>query len=190
MNYLTVIKDMTKNKEKRTQNLVLLLVLIVILLIAGNYIFKTDTTKKGETSNSTSKDKNINSNSKGNVDTNTANINSNLENKLSNILSQISGISEVSALITYSQDSKKTPIYNTKELEKNSEKTTEKTVAYNEEGSGKKAIIETIEMPKIEGVIIVAKGANSVDTRSKIASAVSSITSVPIYKVQVFEKQG
>ncbi|MNP21189.1 hypothetical protein D3C76_1137990 [compost metagenome] len=107
---------------------------------------------------------------------------------MSNILSQISGVSEVSVMITYSQDSKQTPIYNTKEAEKQGEKTIEKSVAYNEENNSKTAIIESIEMPKVEGVIIVAKGAQTVEIRSKIASAISAITNVPVYKIQVFEK--
>lgn len=45
-------------------------------------------------------------------------------------------------------------------------------------------------MPKIEGAIIVAKGASGVEMKSKIASTISSVTGIPVYKVQVFEKQG
>lgn len=180
MNYLATIKQMASNKERRTQNLILLLVLLVILLVSANYIFK-DEKNVDTSSNSTSDIENIDS---------SKSLNSNLESKISNILSQISGISEVSVLITYDQDSKKTPVYNTKEIQKTDEKTLEKSVAYNEAGSSKEAIIETVETPKINGVIIVAKGANNVELRSRIASAVSSLTSVPVYKVQVFEKQG
>lgn len=181
MNYLATIKDMAKNKERRTQNLILLLVLLVILLISANYIFKSNEEEKN-TSNSTS--------DKDNIYVNEGTLNSELENKVANILSQISGISDVSVLITYSEDSKKTAIYNTKETQKSDEKTVEKTVAYNEVGSSKEALIESVETPKINGVIVVAKGADNVDLRSKIASAISSITGVPVYKVQVFEKQG
>ena len=39
MNYLETIKNITKDKEKRTQNLVLLVILLVILLISINLIF-------------------------------------------------------------------------------------------------------------------------------------------------------
>ena len=45
-------------------------------------------------------------------------------------------------------------------------------------------------MPKVEGAIVVAKGASSVDMRSQIATAISTVTNVPVYKIQVFEKQG
>ena len=80
--------------------------------------------------------------------------------------------------------------YNTKESEKDGEKTSEKSVAYNEDGSKKTAIVESIEMPKVEGILVVAKGASSVDIRSKIATAIATVTGIPVYKVQVFEKQG
>lgn len=187
MNYLETIKNMAKNKERRVQNLILIVVLLVIILLCANFLFSSSD-KKDDTSNSTGQNTNINDNSS------TANIsktsNDSLESKLSNILSQISGISNVSVVLTYSQDTKQNPIYNTKESEKSGEKTTEKNVAYNEEGSSKTAIIETVEMPKIEGAIIVAKGANSLEIRSRIATAISTVTNVPVYKVQVFEKNG
>lgn len=187
MNYLQTIKSIAKNKEKRVENLVLLIVLLVIILIASKFIFSSSDNKKEEISNSTTTKDNINY---SNGELASKDSSSDLETKLSEILSQISGISDVSVVITYSQDTKQNPVYNTKEQEKSGEKTTEKNVAYNEEGSKKTAIIQTVEMPKIEGAIIVAKGASTVEVRSKIATAVSTLTNVPVYKIQVFEKQG
>lgn len=188
MNYLETLKNITKNKDKRVENIVLLIVLLVIILIASKYIFFSND-KTELLSNSTSNGENIISNEKEIVKTISNNQND-IENKLSEILSEISGISDVSVVVTYSQDTKQTPVYNTKEEETSDKKTTERSVAYNEDGSKKNAIIETIEMPKIEGAIIVAKGASTVEIKSKIATAVSTLTDVPVYKVQVFEKQG
>ena len=185
MNYLETLKNIAKNKDKRVENIVLFIILLVIILIASNYIFSSD---KKNNSNSTNTSQNINN--KGDENTKSGSSSSELETKLSNILSQISGISDVSVVITYSQDTRQNIVYNTKEEEKSGEKTTEKSVAYNEESGSKTAIVESIEMPKIEGAIIVAKGASTVEIRSKIATAVSSITNVPVYKIQVFERQG
>lgn len=189
MNYLDTVKNIFENKEKRVQNLVLLVVLLVIVLIASKYIFATKktSTDNANNGNSTSTGTNINSNDNN---TGTKTLQSDLENKLSVILSQISGISNVSVVLTYSQDSTQKPVYNTKEEENGGKKTTEKNVAYNESSGSKSAIIETVEMPKVEGAIVVAKGASSVDIRSKLASAISTVTGLPVYKVQVFEKQG
>lgn len=195
MNYLETIKNITKNKEKRVENLVFLVILLVIFLIALKYIFTSDE-EDFNLSNNTSQSSNINSNGASNSKTevsqesNGDTLNSNLESKLSTILSNISGISEVSVVFTYSQDSTNNPVYNTKEQEKAGEKTTEKSVAYNEKSGVKTAIIQSVEMPKIEGAIVVAKGADTVEMRSKIATAIATVTNIAVYKVQVFEKQG
>ena len=185
-NQLEVIKSAFKDKNKRTQNLILLVVLLVILLFACNYIFKTDNKTN---SNSTSSNANIDNSNNVTSSTSKTN-NSELEEKLSIILSQIQGISDVSIVLSYSQEEKQNVVYNTKEEENNGKSTTEKVVAYNEQSGSKSAIVESVECPKVEGAIVVAKGADSVDIRSKIASAVSTVVNIPVYKVQVFEKQG
>lgn len=187
MNYLETIKNIAKDKKRRNENLVLLVVLLVVLLISINYIFKD--TK----SNSTNTNKNIINNESINADTSTNTTlnnlsNNSLEQKLEDILSKISGIGEVSVVLSYSKDTTKNVVYNTTEEEKEGQKTIEKQVAYNEESGNKVAIIESLEMPVIEGAIIVAKGANSVDMKSRIASAISAVTGLPVYKIQVFEK--
>ena len=117
------------------------------------------------------------------------NSNSDLEEKLNVVLSQIQGISDVSVVLSYSQEEKQNVVYNTKEENAEGKSTTEKVVAYNEQSGSKTAIVESIETPKVEGAIVVAKGASSVDIRSKIASAISALVGIPAYKVQVFEKQ-
>lgn len=178
-NQLQVIKSAFTDKKRRTQNLILLVVLLVILLVACNYIFKSNTSK----SNSTSTNENIVS-SESKKDSNSA-----LEEKLNIVLSQIQGISDVSVVLSYSQEEKQNVVYNTKEETSEGKNTTEKVVAYNEQSGSKTAIVESVETPKVEGAIVVAKGADSVEIRSKIASAISSLVGIPAYKIQVFEKQ-
>ncbi|MDF2865515.1 MAG: hypothetical protein K0R72_324 [Clostridia bacterium] len=181
-NYLETLKNISKDKNK--EKLIYVLILCVVLFIATSYIFsdnKKNEEKSSENaanSNSTSIDNNINS-SKDFV-----------EEKLAKILSEISGISNVSVMITYSSDTKINPVYNTKEEEKEGQKTIDRSVVYNEENSSKKVVIESTETPKVEGVIVVAAGASNVEIRSKIAQAVSAVTNVAIYKIQVFEKRG
>ncbi len=112
----------------------------------------------------------------------------NIEYKLSNILSQISGISDVSVALTYTNSGQSTPVYNTKETTNENQKTTEKNVAYNEKDGDKIAVISTIAVPDVEGAIVVARGASTVEIKSKIASAIATSVGIPVYKVQVFEK--
>ena len=184
MNYLETMKNIVKDKEKRVENLIFLVIILVIILVSFNYIFSDNKKKTSDSSNSTTSVKNSNVSKASNKDAQ-----DNLESKLSNILSQISGIDNVSVVITYASQSTTTPVYNIKEQEKSGEKSVEKSVAYNEQNGSKTAIIESVELPKVEGAIIVANGANGVEMRSRIASAVSSVTGVPVYKVQVFERQ-
>lgn len=176
MNYLETLKNIAKDKNKRTENIVFMIILLVILLVAINYIF---TDKNNNKSNMETSSMNIDS-SKEEVT-----INDSTEKKLEVILSQISGISDVSVVLTYSEDAKQNIVYNTKE----EENSVEKTVAYNEENGKKSAIVESVELPKVEGAIVVARGASSVDIRSKVANAIANVLDIPVYKVQVFEKE-
>ena len=112
-NQLEVIKSAFKDKKKRTQNLILLVVLLVILLISCNYIFKSDDKTNKSISNSTSSNSNING-SEESSNSRTSVSNSDLENKLSVILSQIQGISDVSIVLSYSQEEKQNILSNIK----------------------------------------------------------------------------
>lgn len=180
MNYLETLKNITKDKHKKTENIIFMIILLVVLLVAINYIFND---KDGNKSNIDTSSENINnSKEKNEVDYST-------EKRLEVILSQISGISDVSVVLTYSKDSKQNIVYNTKEEETKDEKSVEKTVAYNEENGKKSAIVESVELPKVEGAIVVARGASSVDMRSKVANAIANVLNIPVYKVQVFEKE-
>jgi len=183
MNYLETIKNIAKDKKRRNENLVLLVVLLVVLLISINYIFNDDK------SNSTNFESNIIGNENINNETTLEKLSNNsLEKKLEDILSKISGISEVSVVLSYSKDTTQNVIFNTTEEESENGKTIQKEVAYNEQDGDKTAIVESVQMPVVEGAIVVAKGANSVDIKSRIASAISAVTDLPVYKVQVFEK--
>jgi stage III sporulation protein AG len=181
-NYLETLKNITKDKSK--EKLIYILILCVVLFIAISYIFNDN--KKTEVS--------LNENSANSNNTSIqSNINTSkdvMEEKLAKILSEISGINDVSVMITYSSDGKINPVYNTKEEDKEGKKTVDSSVVYNEEDSSKKVVIESTETPKVEGVIVVATGASNVEIRSKIAQAVSAVTNVAIYKIQVFEKKG
>lgn len=179
MNYLETLKNIAKDKKKRNENIILLIVLLIVLLIAMNVIF-SDSDKNRNTS---SAQENINSSVEE------TNLNDDLERKLEVILSQISGISDVSVVLTYSKESKQNVVYNTKEEKSDTDSSYEKSVAYNEQNGDKTAIMESVELPSVEGAIVVAKGASSVDVRSKVANAIANVLNVPVYKVQVFEKE-
>lgn len=102
---LEKIKNIFKNKEKRVENLVFLLCLLVITLLVINGILKDKDSKESfENRVGVELAKDID-----NVEFEEKN---DLEKRLENILSKISGVGDVSVLITYSETSSIVPVYN------------------------------------------------------------------------------
>ena len=163
------------SKEKRTSNLILVVILLVVILIATNYIFVDE----GNAKDITKEVMSINVNKQESI-----------EQKLSNIIGKIEGIEVADVMVTYSATEKIIPVYDTKEdintTADGTKKTTEKTVAYESEGSSKFAIVESKETPIATGAIVVAKGNVSESTKNEIKSAVSMVTGVPLHKIQIF----
>ena len=58
---------------------------------------------------------------------------------------------------------------------------------YQEENGEKKPITQKTIMPKIEGAIITAQGANDANIKTSIVQAVEAVTGLATYKIQVFE---
>ena len=103
----------------------------------------------------------------------------------------------VSALITYSESSSTIAMYN----EKISTSVTEETDTnggvrkITSEDSSKEIIedkdsnpiTQKIILPKIEGAVIIAQGAENPVVKANIISAVEAATGLAIHKIQVFE---
>lgn len=175
------------NKDKKTSNLILIVILLVIVLISMNYIFNSETNQTPNNSTNEIQDTSKNTD-------NLEEYSTNLEKRLSNILAQINGIKEANVLLTYSTTDKTLPVYDVKEdvsVEKEDSKTstktiTEKKVAYEDTKEGKEAIVQSKEVATATGAIIALKGEVSGEIISKVKDAVSSITGIPIHKIQIF----
>lgn len=183
--------ESVKKRKRKTENLIVLLVLLVVVIVSINFIFKED---KNDAKENTG-------NIKSNEVTSTNSSNSNdLESKLKELLNKIQGVSDIDLVISYSSDTKKVPVYNEKKSETNTQEDSngtkknttqtdsDKNVAYEENGSSKTPIYEQNITPTVEGVIVVGKGVSNQEIKNTIITAVSVVTGVPIYKVQVFEK--
>ena len=173
------------NKDKKKEKLIYILILLIVLFVAISLIFDSDENNYNNNNVSSNLSNNVNSNN--NISNNESYFTS-LENKLVNILNKIDGVSNVSVMMTFSNESTLNPIYNIKEEEKDGNVTTEREVVYNEEDKGKVLAVETIEMPKIEAVIVVGNGLNDINMKTKVIEAVASVTNIGIHKVKVFEK--
>ena len=187
-----------ENKEKRVENLIFLLVLLVITLIIINFIINSE-----EENNKESKESNKNKvfvseniEKNGFEDIENEYINIELEDRLEKTLSKIKGVKNVDVLITYSETEEVIPIYNSnnslKEIE---EGTGDSKKITKEESINKNIIVDDSSniivqkklSPKIEGAIIIAKGAEDLNVKSNIIKAVEAATGLALHKIQVFE---
>ena len=184
MNYLETIKNILKDKKKKKENMIFIAVLLVVLLISINYIF-SDTKKE-------QKGIEIDNNTNEKVDNNTQSQNTNtLEERLTQIINQVDGISDVSLIINYKDSGQSEYVFNTKETiaEEGNVLNLEKEIAYNESSGQKSAIKTSQNNPQIEGVIIVAKGIENNENKQKIQSAIASLLGIASYKVQVLNRR-
>ena len=157
----------SKKIKKETVLIILLCALLVLALFLPtesvfNYIF---------TSNSTTV-----------VD---AEYSEKLEQKLKNILTEISGVGNVSVAITLLSNENEILAKNTEIIEENGvTKTTETVVTVNG-----KPYVTGVENPIINSVIIVCDGADDISVKMKISEVVSSALSVPFENIKIYKKK-
>ena len=65
-----------------------------------------------------------------------------------------------------------------------------KEVVYQEQSGSRIPITKTTLLPKVEGAIVIAQGAKNTNIKIALTDAISAITGLPSYKVQVFEMKG
>lgn len=189
-----VLKDNEGNNKKKIENLVVFVIILVITIIIINYVWSDGdkNTKNNETYEESSyKQLATNSSVTNKTD---------LEQKLEEILTQISGVGKVSVLVTYSQSSEIVAMYNetsktsyTQEEDseggtrKVDETDSTKEIIYTQENGVNVPVTQKIVNPTIEGAIVTATGANDATVKTNIIQAVEAVTGLPTHKIQVFE---
>lgn len=182
-----------KEGKKKIEDIVVFIIILIITIVAINYIWSG----KKESSNSVPEAEHRNDV----VQVSNIEKEDETEVKLKRILSNIEGVGKVDVMITYSQTSRKVPIYNENIKGSNttetdsaggsrtiSEEDSQKEVIYKEDGSGKKEpVTESIISPKMEGAIITAEGAGEARVKANIVQAVEAATGLATHKIQVFK---
>ncbi len=191
-NYIS--KKTEGNNKKNIENLVVFLILLIITIIAINMIWAKQENPEEEENNSYKILANNNDNS--NI---VENNEYDLQKELEDILSKMDGIGKVDVLITYSQTSTVVPMYSETESSTITEETDSGGGTRKQEASNidkeviidgdNNAITQTVILPKVEGAIVIAEGGGNATTKSNIIQAVSAVTGLATYKVQVFEMQ-
>lgn len=192
------------SQKKKIENLVFFLILLIIVVVAINLIWNP---KESQNSNTTNSEKQFVTHN-----TNTAVLASEtsgttaqsqeyiLKEDLENILSNIDGAGKVQVMITYTESSEVKAMYNESTKESTTEETdstggvrtiaqvdSSKEVVYTEDDGKKVPITEKVIMPKVEGAIILAEGANDALIKNNIILAVEAVTGLSTHKIQVFQ---
>ena len=179
-----LVKKDDKPNKKKIENLIFTVVLLVVTLFIVKGVFKSDkkvTTKNAVTITETEKYREE----------------QNIEKELEEILAQIKGVDKVKVLITYSETEKLVPLYNestskssTAEKDTEGGERTIESYDINKEvvsDANQLPITEKIILPKIEGAIVIAKGAENTQVKENIINAVAAATGLAIHKIQVLE---
>ena len=188
-----ISKKTEGNNKKNIENLVVFLILLIITVIAINMIWGKEEEQAEEQSSYkvlASKTENSNIIEEDEYD---------LQVELEDILSKMEGIGKVDVLITYSQTSTVIPMYSQTESSTITEETDSGGGSRKQESSNlnkeivtdgdNNAITQTVMFPKVEGAIVIAEGGGNITIKSNIIQAVSAVTGLATYKVQVFEMQ-
>ena len=192
------IKKTEGNNKKNIENLIVFVILLIITIIAINTIWGGEETKTKQEENSvTYKQLAMEETESSNKFESEE---YSLERNLEDILTKISGVGKVQVLITYSESSEIVAMYNEKSTSSSTEESdtnggtrkieqvdNNKEIIYEEKNGEKNPITKKIVMPKIEGAIVTAEGAQNANIKTNIIQAVSAATGLPTYRIQVFE---
>ena len=187
-------KKTGEDSKKNIENLVVFLILLIITVIAINIIWKKDEKKEEETS--TYKVLTENTLNEGNI---LENNEYDLEQRLEDILYKMTGVGKVKVLVTYAETSSIVPMYSENESTSVIEETDSGGGTRKQESSSvnkeivtdgqNNAITKTVIFPKVEGAIVIAEGGGNANVKANIIQAVSAVTGVATYKVQVFQME-
>lgn len=178
------------DSKKKIESLVFFLILLIITVLAINFIWKEEDTKKMDEKNSGKRLATTVLEQEKEYDT--------LETKLADILSNISGVGKVKVLLTYKETEELIPLYNQNDKSSKTNETDSSggTRVIEETDNQKEIVFENERIvtqkkksPQIEGAVITAEGANNPTIKTSIIQAVEAATGLATHKIQVFEKQ-
>ena len=191
---LEKLKNIFFNKEKRKENLVSFLIILIITLIIINKVIDDSEKIDDDYTNQYGVEL-------AEKEIDIQNKEENLEEKLEKILSKISGVGDVSVLLTYSETSSVIPVYNinsSSSVVKEKDETGEISIVTENEYEEKEVITDTSSkivvekkiLPIVLGAIVTAEGGGNTQIKSNIISAVEAVTGLASHKIQVFEMEG
>lgn len=192
-----------KNSNKNMiNNAVIAIIIGIIIIILGGSIFPKNNTKEKDYLNTKTQPVGKRMDS-GEKTVKQIEEKDETEQKMEEILSCIQGTGKVDVMITYVCGKEIVHAYEIKRNESDTEEkdngggmrsikqnSNESKIDFEDlQGGGKKPIIVKELTPQVKGVVVVSDGGADARVRENICSAVQILMDIPIYKVQVFERE-
>jgi stage III sporulation protein AG len=185
--------------QKKMKNLIAICIVLAFILLAMN-VFSSgnnnfSSTKLSPTATNT---ENVD-NTKTSNETDEKNYEDKQKNDLKNILKKMNGVGDVEVMMSFENGGEKVPAYD-KNTQKstteendteggkrvtNQDTDTSKTVMTTSDGNNEPFILTTYK-PKINGVIVLAEGAENSKIKYEIEQAVSKLYNLSLDKVNVY----
>jgi len=122
-----------------------------------------------------------------------------LERQLKEILTHINGAGKVEVMLTLQSTEEIEPAYNIQETKKTTEEedtqggiryvteliTSKQVVVIREQSGHEKPVVIRKISPQIEGVIIIAEGADNSIVKEMLTNAAETVLNIPAYKIKV-----
>lgn len=106
-----------------------------------------------------------------------------LERRLTEIISQIDGVTSPQVMVTLDCTSERVFAEETKSSSSADETSTENSIALS--GSGKDALETSVILPRVRGVAVVCGGADNVLIREKVVNTAARVLDIGVSKVYV-----
>lgn len=180
--------------KKMLQNLMILLLIAAITIIASSTFLDSGRQNRnsiGDSDIQLNKDLDLK-----------ASYEEQIETKLKNTLEQISGVGEVSVMITLKVGKEIVPASNVVETESETnerdsdggtrtvlqQSADRKVVGNNGSTASDQPLIVKEIMPEVMGVIVVAEGAERPEVEARLTEAVQTVLGIPAFRVKVYPR--
>ena len=194
----TLKKELKKIlSQKKLNNLIIVCIILGFVLIAMNVLFPSSKKLSNKITASTSQSNN--DNTMVNIQSKEEEYEEKQKNDLKNILKKMNGVGDVDVMISFENGEEKVPAYDkntqvstTEETDNeggkrtNNQNTDGTKVVMSNSDDGNEPFILTTHKPKINGIVIVAEGAENSKTKYEIEQAVSKLYNVTLDKVNVY----
>lgn len=115
----------------------------------------------------------------------------NMEKRLTDMLNNMNGISDVSVMITVKDSGEKVALKDRStsksEGSGSSQSSVTEDTVIRDDGSLKEPYVTKYNEPEIEGVVICCRGAENGETTLNITNAVQALFDVPVHKIVILE---